>query len=826
MIGTAKAQQHNTIATVAGGGNIPAKPVWADLPGPNAVAEDAAGNIYLAPPNSYYILLWTQSSNTLSIFAGTGIEGGGGDGGPATAANLIGPAALALDVSGNLYIADANKIRCIAAANGACGGVSAGQINTIAGIREACTQSWGVCGDGGPAIKAQFDLPQALFADNSGNLFVADTGDNRIRLIANGIVTTVVGTGHPCGGGTGNPCADGGPATQALLNLPHGIAEDASGNLYISDSRDQRIRYVDKSSGNISTFAGTGAECNNSQGACGDGGLPANALVHTPGGIFLDASGNLYIADTLDFKIRMATTGSKPTMSTIAGTGIQGYAGDGRAPLSANLDEPIAVVADSSGNVTFADTGNQRVRRVSGGIITTLAGGGNGGDNASPVKATLADDTTVAWDTNGTNFYIADASNNRVREVTPGTSGVITTVAGTGSLGFSGDNGPATKATFNAPNGVAVDASGNIFIVDTGNLRVREVNASTGVVTTVAGNGISCLPRKGICGDGGPATQANLNTPTSIAIDTNGNYYIADWVGCRVRVVDSTGTINTLAGNGECGYTGDGGPGPKAKLNYPYGVAVDANHNVYIPDSENNVVRCVVGSAGGCASKSAVGTIVTYAFNGTRSFGGDGGPALKAAMDLPLEAAVDPAGNLFVGGGVDQVVRRIDAATQTVSTVAGNPFNPTLGGFSGDGGPSRQAVMQNSGLSVNGAQQLLIADAGNNRIRQVDMIPGVKRITKSINFGGVTVGKTSPPMPAKIKNDGLADLAISGFAFSGKNKGDFAIATKNCGSQLAPDLSCHVEITFTPHAKGARSASLVVSDSIGKQDIKLTGTGQ
>jgi sugar lactone lactonase YvrE len=816
------AQGNNTINTVVGGGPLPTVPSQADIPGPTSVAEDAAGDIFVASPNSYYVFEWKRSANTMGIFAGIGIQGGGGDGGPATNAELLGPAALALDGSGNVYIADGNKIRCVAAVAGACGGVSAGQINTIAGIRSQCSPSWATCGDGGPAVHAQLSFPQALFIDNSGNIYIADTGDNRIRLISNGIITTVAGEGHICTG-PHFVCGDGGPATQAWMDLPGGVAVDGSGNIFIGDTRDERIRYVDKSTGNISTTIGSGSYCQQPTGSCGDGGSLLKAQFHYPAGLALDASGNLYIADSLDHKIRFVTSGTSPSISTVAGSGVRGFSGDGGAPLKAEMDVPLTVILDTSANLTIADSGNQRVRQIGSGQINTIAGGGSGGDGGAPTKAMLANSIAVAWDTKGTNFYIADAANNRIRKVTPGSSSVITTVAGTGDMGRTGDNGVATAATLNAPGGVALDAANDIFIADTGNQVIREVSGSTGVIATVAGSGNSCFPRTGVCGDGGPATDADLTSPTSVAVDGSGNIYIADEYTCRVRKVNTAGIISTLAGTGKCNFTGDNGPAAQAGVNFPYGVTADAAGNVYIADSKNNRVRCVVGASGGCGgSKAAVGTIITYAFNGFATFKGDGGPALKAAMANPLEVGLDPSGNLFVAGGPYQVVRRIDAASQTVATVAGNSRS---GGFGGDGGPATKAALDNLGMAVNGAQQLLIADTGNNRIRQVDMVPVVVR-TPSLNFGNVTVGQTSPPMPAKVRNTGLADLPISNYQIVGKNSADFKISSNGCGSQLAPGITCSINVTFTPHAKGARIASLKIVDSVGTQSVKLTGTGQ
>jgi sugar lactone lactonase YvrE len=268
---------------------------------------------------------------------------------------------------------------------------------------------------------------------------------------------------------------------------------------------------------------------------------------------------------------------------------------------------------------------------------------------------------------------------------------------------------------------VVVDASNNIYVGDNGNLVVRKVNAS-GVITTFAGSGNPCVLPTNSCGDGGPARQANLTSVTSLAVDAAGNLYIADYFDHRIRKVDTSGTITTVAGTGGKGFTGDGGPAINARLNRPYGVAVNLAGDIFIADSQNNRIRCVVAVPKGCnGSVLKVGSILTYAFNGTKTFAGDGGQAKAASQQDPLEVALDPTGNLFVSGGADEVVRRIDAATKLVSTVAGDATHPLRAGFGGDAGPATQATLDNIGLAVNASESLLIADTGNNRIRQVNL---------------------------------------------------------------------------------------------------------
>ena len=334
--------------------------------------------------------------------------------------------------------------------------------------------------------------------------------------------------------------------------------------------------------GDINTVAGTGSE-----GFSGDGGPASSAELSYPYGVALDASGNLYFADLGNNRVRKVNgTG---TITTVAGAGSYGFSGDGGPATSAELAQPTGVAVDSSGDLYIADNSNNRVRKVdSSGTITTVVGGGISGlgDGGPATAAQLNQPVGVAVDGSG-NLYIADAGNSRVRKVDG--SGTITTVAGTGGFGFSGDGGPATAAQLNSPYGVALDGSGNLYIGDTGNQRVRRVNGS-GTISTVAGTGT-----QGFSGDGGPATAAQLRDPVGVALDGSGNLYIADSANSRVRKVDGTGTISTVAGTGGFGFSGDGGPATAAQLNSTYGVALDSSGNLNIGDANNNRVRKVEG---------------------------------------------------------------------------------------------------------------------------------------------------------------------------------------------------------------------------------------
>ncbi|MFB5761966.1 cadherin-like beta sandwich domain-containing protein [Paenibacillus medicaginis] len=335
------------------------------------------------------------------------------------------------------------------------------------------------------------------------------------------------------------------------------------------------------SSGAISTAAGNGTS-----GYSGDGGAATTAQLANPTGVATDSSGNLYIADYANNRVRKVD--SSGNISTVAGTGSEGYSGDGRAATTAQLNNPFGVAVDNSGNLYIADFNNNRIRKVDSlGNISTVAGTGSegySGDGRAATTAQLAGPTGVAVDNSG-NLYIADFMNNRIRKVD--SSGNISTVAGTGENGYSGDGGAATTAQLSDPQGVAVDSSGNLYIADRGNNRIRKVDSS-GNISTVAGTG-----EWGYSGDGGAATTAQLYYPFDVAVDSSGNLYIADAINQRIRKVDSLGNISTVAGTGEAGYSGDGGAATTAQLNNPFGVAVDNSGNLYIADFNNNRIRKV-----------------------------------------------------------------------------------------------------------------------------------------------------------------------------------------------------------------------------------------
>ena len=384
---------------------------------------------------------------------------------------------------------------------------------------------------------------------------------------------------------------------------------------------------------------------------------------------------------------------------TFAGDGVAGYSGDGGIATIAELSQPTCIAIDTHGNVYIADQFNKRIRKVTTtGIISTVAGNGirgYSGDSGQATAAELNYPSGITVDDSG-NIFIADFYNYRIRKVT--TKGIIYTIAGDSTQGYSGDGGAATAAELSYPSGVALDAKGNIYIADMGNNRIRIVNKA-GVINTIAGNGNS-----GYSGDGGLATAAELNSPYGLTVDIFGNIYIADNLNNRIRKINNAGIISTIAGNGTAGYSGDGIVATMAELYSPFGVSVDSLGDIYIADEINNRIRKI----------NSTGIISTIAGNGTQGYSGDGGPATAAEINSPPGVAVDASGNIYIADYGNQRVRKINSTVginELFSTKSVQVFpNPSKGTFTFQIASSQQ-LMGNSHLEVYNMLGQKIADS-------------------------------------------------------------------------------------------------------------------
>lgn len=397
-----------------------------------------------------------------------------------------------------------------------------------------------------------------------------------------------------------------------------------------------------------------------------------------------------------------ATSGQ--IITTIAGGGIDG--GDGIPATSCQLMHPIDIAVDGVGNMYISDRDHNLIRKVTtNGIITTIAGTGsqgNTGDNGPATAAEIDEPYGVAVDGGG-NVYFAGGNGtaNRVRKVN--TSGIITTIAGTGVAGFSGDNGPATLAQLSAPTCVVVDPVGNVYITDIGNNRVRKVG-TTGIITTIAGTGSITDG-----GDGGPATAAGVYDPYGIAIDGTGNIYVAEDHGHRIRKVNTSGIITTIAGTGMPGFSGDNGPATVAQLYRSVGVGVDASGNVYIADSHNNRIRKV----------NSAGIIMTIVGNDTAGYNGDGIAPDSAQLSTPSAIAFDKHSNLYISDFGNDRIRYIG------NTVSVSMVNSTQSEFSVYPNPSSGVFFINISSPENKVVPIIITDEFGRRIKEATLTTNV-----------------------------------------------------------------------------------------------------
>ena len=831
-IGVSVFGQTYTIQTIAGSTfptNGPARSAVLGLIG--GLAVDASGNLYVALHSSHMVVKVDAAGNMTRV-AGTGVYGFSGDGGPATSAQLAYPQGLLFDSSGNLYIQDGGNQRVRM--------VSGGVISTVPGTAGLLGVTQGVYYGQKDDLNslpglASLGLFPGMALNSKGVLYISDTINNRVFKVSGGVASVIAGTGEPGYGG------DGAISTSGQLHHPFGLAIDSSDNVFIADTHNNRVREIQASSGKIYTACGLGYPYYS-----GDEGLAPNATVNNPVGLAFDSAGNLYIADAGNYVIRVvwkaahqvvlngvATSLQPNTIETLIGSAVTGQnpVSDGTAATSAVLGVPTAVAADAAGNVYFTDLDHRRVMVMSAaGLISTAVGGGAAiGDNGPAVSAQLVLPFGVAADSKG-GVYSLDMGRHGVRKIAGST---ISTIAGNGILGAAGDFGPATSAQL-AAVGIASDAAGNLFLATSGHYlakpsggRIREITG--GNILSVAGTG-----QLGAAGDGGAAANAQLDDPMGVAVDGAGNIYIADTYNYRVRKVSAQDkSITTIAGTGAPGYSGDNGPGASALIGRPFRVAVDNAGNAYIPDFDNNVIRRV---------DAASGIITTFVGTGTAGYSGDGGPAANAQISQPSAVAVSATGDLFFFDLGNSVLRKVSGGI--VTTLAGSGVR----GYSGDNGPALAATLGSSyGIAVDASGKIYLTDVDNSVLRvlttgaaactyavspqssQVD--PRGGSVTLSITTG-TTCAWSLPSLPAWITatgatsgtgtasvtltvavNTGLAretSLTVAGSTVSiGQQPAPCAYVTSPAGQffpaaggtgtfQVSAHFGCNWTITATP----------------------------
>jgi len=742
---------------------------------PEGVTVDASGNLFIADTDNQRIRE-VGTNGIITLVAGNGSAGYSGDGGAATNASLYNPEGVTVDASGNLFIADTDNLRIRKVGTN-------GIITTEAG-----DGSFGYSGDGGPATNGNFYYPRGVAVDASDNLFIADTDNQRIRevivsspnlslspLTLNNAGNYSVIVSSPYGSVTSSVAA-------LTLSIPPSVVPLQSQNQTVVAGSNVTLDVAITGTGPFSCqWQYDGSNLVGSSGASltltGVGTTNAGTYaiaVFSPSGSVTSMVAQLTVLSFLSppviatqptnlvsvqggnatFTVAVSGTGPfnyqwygngavlPPMIATVAGGSIV----DGVSATNANLFNPYGSAVDAFGNLFIADSSNHRIRKVgTNGIITTVAGNGAPGcygDGGAAINASLDYPHGVAADASG-NLFIADTDNYRIRKV--GTNDIITTVAGSGAYGYAGDGGEATNASMTYPYGVAVDAIGNLFIADVYNYCIREVGTN-GIITTVAGNG-----NYGYSGDGGPATNATMTYPYDVAVDANGNLFIADQNNNCIRKVGTNGIITTAAGDGSYGYSGDGGAATNASMTYPYSVAVDAIGNLFIADVFNYRIREV----------GTNGIIATVAGDGSYGYAGDGSLATSASMTYPYGVAVDNLGDLFIADFNNQRIRRV-GTNGIITTVAGDGST----GFPGDGGAASDAHLSlPSGVAVDAVGNLFIADTDNARIRKagtngiINTIAGTGR--NGYSGDGAAATAASLEYPCGVAVDGVGDLFIA-----------------------------------------------------------------
>lgn len=823
---------------------------------PAGVALDAAGSLYFSNTNNYRVQRF--SNGVVNTVAGISTNLYNGDGIPANTAGMLYPFKVTVDASGNIFIGDGNsRVREVVAAaaslafgNQGNGTTSAAKsvtlINTgatsvsITGIVASASFSLQTTGStscavgnlaSGQSCTIVVTFSPATLGAITGTVTVSDNGTTQvIQLTGTGTLapstTTIALVPNPIALAANTTATVQVTTSSTVTAIPTGTVSLATGTTSLGTATlsggSATLQFGSAlNPGTYPVIATYSGDTNFLPSTSAAAPLAVNGLPTAITLTFATTSPQVSLPDLFTVTVTHATGATAPsgTVSFYDGTKLLAaiaLPSSGVATYSATLTygaHPISAVYSgdslfnpSSTPTTLLQVGPGPVASITPAVITTIAGGssvaggpptGYSGDGGPATAAALGGPYDVAVDISG-NVYIADSVNNRIRKITNGT---ITTFAGTGTAGYSGDGGPATSAKIYTPRGLATDAYGNVYFSDYRNGVIREINTS-GIVTTVAGNYAAGL---GYSGDGGAATNAQLNNVWGVLVDVAGNLYIADTSNNVVRFVNTSGIISTIAGNhaAGAGSTGDGGPGTSATLNGPARLALDASGNLYIADVGGNRIRLLNTS----------GTISTFAGTGTASFSGDGGPAASATLNGPYGLGFDAAGDLYIADRGNFAIRMVSPAG-IISTIGGIGGSQ---GYSGDGsGATYAKTIFPYGLAVDSQENVYFSDTSS-----LDLTSAVRKLTVSagaINFGTLIVGADQPiPLLGSLTNTGATNLTLIAMSASGAGFSLLSGTPNGCTATtvLAPAASCAFSIGYVYSTTGTASGTLQFTDNSG-----------
>ncbi len=781
----------NLAGSVGGAGDLEGTGSAARLNSPTSTAVDAGGNVYVADQYNHTIRKIT-STGVMTTLAGAAGIGGSADG-TGTAARFFYPQGVAVDGSGNVYVADSDNftVRKI---------TPAGVVSTLAGM----AKQQGSADGAGSA--ARFSDVSGVAVDGNGNVYVTDRSNYTVRKItSDGVVSTFAGSAGLAGGNDGTGSA-------ARFFYPYGVAVDGSGTVYVADTLNHTIRKI-TGAGEVSTLAGSERTAGSADGTGGA------ALFNQPYGVAVDGAGNIYVADGVNDTIRKITNDG--VVSTLAGTARSIGFADGIGS-AARFNLPTGVAVDGSGDLYVADSSNHTIRTItSDGAVSTFVGiagsfPGNTDDTGSAAR--FNNPAGVALDASG-NIYVADRGNHTVRKLTA--AGVVSTLAGTpGSSGSS--DGAGNAARFNSPAGVAVDGSGNVYVADHDNHTIRKITGD-GVVSTLAGSTSSSTPYGGSAD--GTGSAAHFAFPSGVAVDGSGNVYVADTSNDTIRKITSTGDVTTFAGKAQNGGSADGA-GSLARFWAPEGVAVDGSGNVYVADTGNHIIRKIT-------SAGVVSTLAgrVQSFYGSNYGGSTDGTGSAALFDSPRALAVDGSGILYVADGGSSTVRKVTSAG-VVTTVGGLAY---AGGHQ-DGVGAVARFTNPMGVAVAPNHRVYVASGGTNSIALGTPVPGVTLQQAStplvsgastVDWGNEEVGGKASARTFTVSNQGTATLGGLAVGLDPSSAGEYVLSKPLGAPSLAPGESTTFTLTFNPSALGLRTGALHLTGDPNEPpfDVALSGTG-